>query len=237
MSCSAHRLLVIASLAVVAACEESDVGEKCGTPVGPLDAEIIEGEQPVDEIVRMQRDGACESFQCLTHKGLAPYCTETCTYEGSSSNKTCAGDGDCTKDGESCVDNQCKSDSCDPGFQCRQVQEVGPLADQRFCVRKIGCASNFDCDDLDKMECAQLGCLDSDFLLPSSEDVHFLSCQPRDELPCICNGQTDKNVVCADGELICDPGTGNPWPTSTVAQVGVCVGKEQTAVTPVAPTP
>ena len=177
MSRSAHRLALVASLGFFVACEESDLGEKCGTPVGPLDAAIIEGEQPVDEIVRMQRDGACESFQCLTHKGLAPYCTESCTYEGSSSNKACAGDADCTKDGESCVDDVCKSDTCDPGFRCRQVQEVGPLADQRFCVRKFGCASNFDCDDLEKMECVQVGCVNADYLLPASEEAHFLSCR------------------------------------------------------------
>lgn len=223
-------LLLTAAVTATTACEESDLGEACGSAATTLEGTIIDGEAPVGEVVRLERDGACESFKCITHGGLAPYCTDTCTYKTSSSNKACAQDGDCPTE-ESCVGGQCKDDSCPAGFWCRQVQSVGPIASERYCVRQEGCSTNFDCESLGDMECRKVGCLDSCLLAGSPCEVHALTCQPIEELPCRCPGAAVAGEgQCTDLELSCQPqDASTSWEVGAVAQRSVCVGKQQTA--------
>lgn len=225
---------LVGALALVVACEEHDLGETCGGTTDALGGEIILGEEPVLEAVRMQRDGNCESFQCLTHRGMAPYCTRTCEYEAPEKKKACAADRDCGRS-EYCLDGQCADDDCPAGFWCRQVQETGPLASQRYCVRREGCRSNFDCEDIAENVCQRVGCLDSCLTATGACDEHALVCAPRGELPCACPGEdADPRVTCSDEQLVClPPGATQSWPTGAVEQRGVCLRKGQ-QVTPTA---
>lgn len=243
-----RRRLLSASLLVVSvaltACNEDDVGEACGE--GPTDffASPIDGESPVSEIVRLQRDRACETFKCITHSGLNPYCTQTCTLDESTVGDSCENDADCDplfgdpNENEYCVNNTCIGDDCPAGFVCREFQDVGTAAGEMYCVRQT-CDTNVDCGDLGNVECRSLGCYDQCFSDTAGLNVdtdagtvscpqeaeNFLTCDPIEELPCACPGGAEN---CSDADLQCQPqGLPLPWPTSTVAQRGVCFGVEQ----------
>ncbi|MBI5512057.1 MAG: hypothetical protein HY903_25140 [Deltaproteobacteria bacterium] len=178
----------LAVLLVTSACEKNDLGKPCGTAGTPV-PDPVGGEVPVVEVVRLERDSTCESFQCLTHRGLPPYCTQSCTLDPAPKAKTCAAataasdcaadpfaggtnpaeciDGTCRctadlqcKDPLHCEDGACVDDDCPAGYWCKRPQEVGPLANQRYCVFKTGCRDNLQCEELGKMECDHLGCFD-----------------------------------------------------------------------------
>lgn len=228
-------LTLIASIALIAtACnEDRQLGGNCGTQTPPLEGEIVEGETAVDEVVRVERDGVCESFQCLTEGGLAPYCSELCSYDSESSNDTCNTDADCRFQDEHCIDHQCKEDDCPEGFICDTVQETGPLASTRYCQRQRGCVTNFDCGDVSNVRCVTIACLDA-CLLSSGDrddcDSHYLHCQPRTELPfCLCPGEQEPSngVTCDASVLVCDPSEGDPFPAGSVTLRGICVGNDQ----------
>ncbi len=169
-----------------AACEKHDLGKSCGTEPAAV-SEPIGGEVPVIEIVRIERDGECESFQCLSHRGLPPYCTRPCVLAAPPTpQKSCSVDQDCTGgdfargrtghcvDGKcvcqaneecdfplSCGDGRCRDDDCPSGFTCAAVQEVGPLAGKRFCVLRTGCERNADCEEFGVMACRRQLCFDA----------------------------------------------------------------------------
>lgn len=212
--------------------DDKQLGGNCGTEEPPLAGELVEGETAVDEIVRIQRDGVCESFQCLTEGGLAPYCTETCSYE-SSSNLPCNSDIDCRVSTEHCIDRVCKADNCPDGFLCDNVQENGPLANTRYCVRERGCLTNFDCGDVGNVRCEIVACLDACLLSANSAecDTHYLHCQPRTEIPyCLCPGETEPTATtCESARITCVPPEGRPaFPSGAVSLRGICVGNNQT---------
>jgi hypothetical protein len=176
---------LIAGLAVPA-CEKDDLGQPCGTEPTSID-DPIGGEVPTIEVVRVERDGECESFQCLTHLGLAPYCTRDCELETPAvKQKSCTSDADCTGGefaaGQSghciegkceceedvecesplqCAGGRCRDDDCPEGYWCKTVQEVGPLANRRYCTFNNLCSRNADCEAFGVMECRQLGCFDA----------------------------------------------------------------------------
>jgi len=193
-------LAVVATAAL--GCETNDLGKACGTDATPLPAEAIDGETPVVEVVRIQRDSACETFQCLTHRGLAPYCTRVC---------------DANRD-------------CPTGFVCSAVQDSGPLADKRYCVFEDGCERNIDCGDLGHIRCAKLGCLDACELEPLGCDFHQLTCAERTDLGCECLPDEIGNPrdECDDADLVCTPESlGVALPAGSVAQLNVCVPQDQ----------
>ncbi len=191
MTLGRFRLAFTTTAAIAAtwgasACEKSDLGKTCGTVPTEI-SDPIGGEVPTIEVVRMERDGDCESFQCLTHRGLSPYCTQTCEIDTPpNKQKTCTLDDDC-KGGEfasgqvghcvagkctceldeecddplQCSDGRCRDDDCPEGYWCKTVQDVGPLAGQRFCVFREGCQANGDCEDFSTMSCKKLGCFDA----------------------------------------------------------------------------
>ncbi|MBI3180381.1 MAG: hypothetical protein HYZ27_12010 [Deltaproteobacteria bacterium] len=176
-----------AVLLLAAGCETSDLGKPCGSEPSALGDPVVEGESAVVEVVRVERDVNCESFQCLSHRGLHPYCTESCELdEPPHSPKSCTSDGQCTggmfannvqghclggrcqcvKDSECveplhCFDGVCLDDDCPKGFWCKRVQDVGPLANELFCTFKAGCIENTDCEELGTIECRHLGCFDA----------------------------------------------------------------------------
>ena len=229
-----QELIAVGLLAVcvTSACNtEESLGGSCGTDAPVLAGEIVEGETAVDEVVRIERDGVCGSFQCLTEGGLAPYCTEECSYDGGSSNVSCTTDNDCSKSDEHCVGEVCRADDCPSGFVCSQVQEAGPLKDKRYCTRQTGCLNNFDCGDVGNVECVVLVCLDACLLAGTSCDTHFLTCQPREQVPfCLCNGETeaDNTKFCDIDALACQPPAGDAFPVGAAMLQGTCVGTKQT---------
>lgn len=222
-------------LVAASACnDEAPLGGACGTDAPVLAGEIVEGETAVDEVVRVERDGVCESFQCLTEGGLAPYCTAECKYEDSSED-SCTTDNDCSDDEEHCVAGICRKDDCDEGFVCNQVQEAGPLKDKRYCTRQTGCLNNFDCGDVGNVECIVLVCLDACLLAGTSCETHYLTCQPREAVPfCLCNGETEASNAnfCEETALACQPPSGDAFPVGAARLQGTCVGKDQSISKP-----
>jgi hypothetical protein len=171
---------------VLPACEERELGQPCGTEPLPVQ-DPIEGEVPVVEVVRVERDRKCDSFHCLSHRGLTPYCTRECELEAPTvERKSCSGDDECTggefaagqtghcvdggcrceEDSECksplhCGDGRCRDDDCPEGYWCKTVQDIGPLAGQRYCVFNDTCTRNADCEAFGVMECSFLGCFDA----------------------------------------------------------------------------
>jgi len=220
----------------IAACNTTQpLGNACGDDVPPIAGEVVEGENAVDELVRIQRDGVCDSFKCLTEGGLAPYCTDTCEYDSKSSNTSCTQDSECKNKNEHCIDAVCKSDDCPSGFTCRVAEDAGPLAGQRFCERQVGCLTNFDCGDVGSLRCEQLLCTDACNLIGGNCDTHFLTCQPRESVPyCLCNGeaQASNATFCDQAALVCTPPGGTAFPENAAFIKGTCVGIKQTANKP-----
>jgi len=176
--------LALTLTALSLACSTEELGNPCGTVATDV-PDPVQGEVPVVEVVRHERDSACESFQCLTHRGLPPYCTRTCELDSPAKAKACATDSECvgkpfaadlpgvcvnnvcqcTADAQCrapnhCEAGQCVDDDCPDGYWCRQIQAVGPLSPSHYCVFKTGCKSNIDCEDLGAMTCDKLGCYD-----------------------------------------------------------------------------
>ncbi|MBC7792192.1 MAG: hypothetical protein H7Z43_00665 [Clostridia bacterium] len=217
---------------LASACNKDvQLGGACGANAPPLRGEVVEGETAVDELVRIERDGVCNSFQCLTEGGLASYCTELCSYDDSS-DTACTSDVDCGIREEHCIQGQCKADDCAAGFVCDTVQENGPLASTRYCVRERDCVTNFDCGDVGNVRCETVACLDACLLTSGDRNTcasHYLYCQPRVELTyCLCPGETEPtNATCTPSQLTCTPPNGDPFPAGAVTLRGICVGNDQ----------
>lgn len=191
-------LATLVGATFMAGCENHDLGKPCGTDPLPIPEEAIDSETPVIEVVRMQRDGACETFQCLAHRGLSPYCTKAC---------------------------EANSD-CPVGFICEEVQETGPLVGKRYCVFERGCSRNIDCGSLGEIRCAKMGCLDRCALEPAGCTFHQLVCEERSDLSCEClpDALGNPRDTCEDADLVCTPTTlGTALPAGSVAQLNVCV--------------
>ncbi|MEZ4272644.1 MAG: hypothetical protein R3C68_14805, partial [Myxococcota bacterium] len=191
----------------------NDIGDPCGTDPTPITDMPIGGETPVVEVVRMERDGACESFKCLRNRGLPPFCTRSCKLPSASDkNKVCevnAADAArrcnaptycLVEDGA--AEGRCVDDDCPDGFWCRQVQETGPLSGEAYCVRREHCSDNFDCENLGSIECATLGCFDRCLNDPTCT-FSELVCQRQEQLPCGCENDIS-SLNCFDEQLICE---------------------------------
>jgi hypothetical protein len=214
-----------------AACESEDIGKACddGAP-GSVGEEPIGGERPLVEVVRISRDGACESFQCLRHQGLDPYCTRECEILPTETETPCATDDECAGEATCAEDGICREDDCPTGFACRHVQEAGPLRDLTFCVRRVRCEQSVDCGALGEIDCIEHACYDGCDKLTELEDCDFhqLVCEPldtfTDEVVCDCEGG-EPDLSCADAQLRCSlPSSSVPWERPPT-RIGVCLSK------------
>lgn len=207
----------------LAACAVEDTGKLCNNPNITFPNEPVTGEVPVVEVVGIARDTACETFQCIAHKGLAPYCSRQCTYNAAPANPTaCQSDSECAAP-KHCHQGVCNNDDCPPGFWCRNVQDVGPLASQLYCVRRDKCKQPSDCGAIGQVSCVVLGCYDVCLETQGTCAFHALTCEPKTTLGCECPGGVP---TCADADLLCKPPTApQSWPVGAVRQVGVCLPK------------
>lgn len=201
-------------------CTKDDIGAACHPTTSAVPVETISGEQPMLEVIALQRSIDCETFQCLTYVGYDPFCTRTCTYD-SKQGAACTANSDCTQPLH-CYDGFCRDDDCPAGFECRTVQDVGPLAGKLYCVYKVGCAgSNRDCEALGDMECRRLGCFDKALLATDTTTPHTLTCEPQAQLSfCQC---ADGTASCSGAGLVCSPPNHDVWPAGSVDLRDVCM--------------
>lgn len=204
----------------VSGCDTDDVGKLCNAQTGSIGLSPIDGENPVVEVVRIHRDENCQSFQCLTHLGLAPHCTRTCQLVASE--VPCNTASDCA-DAATCADGFCQLDACPPGFACEAPFSVGEWANQRMCVRKIDCQSNLECEGLGTIDCISLGCFDQ-CLANEDCDMHQLQCEPLSELQCVCDNET---ADCNAADLRCSPESiPGGLPVGSIATRSACLLRE-----------
>jgi len=220
----ATRLILSCACVVFAACEHDDIGEPCHPQsTATFPSETITGEEPVLEVVSMQRSIECETFQCLSYGGYEAFCTRTCAYNGKRG-AACADNTDCSRP-QHCFEGYCRDDDCPSGFECRAIQNVGPLAGKLYCVYKEGCGgSNRECEALGDMECRRLACFDKT-LWPSDtadpDGAHELSCRAQNDLSfCQC---ADGTGSCSGEGLECTPPNHDPWPAGSVELRDVCM--------------
>ena len=221
----------------VVACESDDVGLACedvgATPIGQ---EPVGGETPAVEDVRVTRDGTCESFMCIRHLGIAPYCSRECeigTPQDPVAPTPCERDNQCSGEAANCAaDGFCRPDDCPEGFVCRTLQPTGPLGGVNLCMRRSGCQTHSDCRNLGTIDCVSHGCYDNCLTLPSGEPCVSpdLLCEPMSALAshttCSCtDGSPDLN--CSDALLECRPlDSAVPWEPNAVQRIGICLPSE-----------
>lgn len=237
LTCGAVAALAATLLLSAIACERDDIGTLCGeSDLASFVPEPVAGETPIVDVRRLQRDRQCETFQCVTHAGLAPYCTRECRFIAgdSGSPPVCSSDADCEPP-NSCYEGLCRDDDCPKGFWCRPIHPTGPLADKRYCLRREGCSANFDCEDLGRIVCREMGCFDTccrsnatcefeaDALEAGGCAFHQLVCESYDGLGCLCSdGTTD----CGDADRICRPEDAtDQWPAGAVSRLRICIDK------------
>jgi len=107
------KFLVTVLLALgLAACEKDDLGVSCAAPTGSTGVtETNPADNEIDFPATVRTDGICESYQCVSSKVRTEYCSRQC------------------------ISNR----NCPDGFECSQLQPVGPLKDQRFCLLNKTC--------------------------------------------------------------------------------------------------
>ncbi|MBN1962105.1 MAG: hypothetical protein JW841_14280 [Deltaproteobacteria bacterium] len=217
---------LVGSLFIIALlnCSSHDIGEACypeGT--GTISETTVSGENPVVEIVALQRSIDCETFQCLTYGGYESFCTRTCKYD-SEKGSACSENSNCESP-KHCFEGYCRDDDCPAGFECRTIQDVGPLAGNLYCVYKTGCSgSNRNCEALGEMECRRIGCFDQALLSTDSTTTHTLGCKSLDSLSyCLC---ADGSNNCGSAGLVCTPPGSEAWPAGSVDLRDVCMRTE-----------
>lgn len=215
-------LPVACALLILAGCKSHDLGKACSLESsGELPTQPVGGESPLIEVVTVQRSTACDSFQCLQSRGYAAYCTRECTVDTGKVGPACASNADCSQP-QHCFEGRCLDDDCPGGFQCQQVQDVGPLAGKLFCVYKDSCGgSNRECEDLGAMECVRVGCYDATLQSGDTTAAPMLTCERRDAMHCQC---PDGSTKCTGDSLTCFGGpTQTQWPAGSVEIRDVCM--------------
>lgn len=196
-------IVVSAGVSLFCACEANDIGNACQAEISQLSGDLVLGEMPLVEVVSIEVDKECQSFSCLRHRGLSPYCT-----------RDCQGDGDCPA-----------------GFRCEPVLLVGDLAAKQFCTRIDQCQQHLDCGDLGSIVCDVKACYDSCQGLSCSIDADCpdalcvdgrcacqfrqLVCQSTSQLDCSCD---EESCSCLDSAV-------GPWTPRGV--VGVCQARDR----------
>jgi hypothetical protein len=127
-------------------CVADDTGHACSGISGLPTSPVADPSLP-QLAVGVTRDTRCISLQCLTAQGVAPYCSRPCT-----------------------------PGSCAAGFSCQVAQDVGPYANQKFCMRQT-CSRVSDCGQAKHMACTALGCDDICRTDPKCP-AHLIRCVP-----------------------------------------------------------
>lgn len=227
------RWLLAAWAMTIASCQVDDTGKACTpTEVTEIGDEPVGGETPLVEVVRVQRDGACESFKCLRHMGLDPYCTRECTFIETPETPPCNNDADCDEPAKCAQDGVCRADNCADGFACRTIQQTGPEAGRFYCTRRT-CDENIDCGNLGVINCVQQACYDSCLNDDTTVScgIHALTCEPTTSffstVECFCANDGVSVEQCPDAQLQCKlPDDFDFWPEASVTRRGVCIAAQ-----------
>lgn len=139
MSIQRRKITLLAATALLAlvACNSEDTGTRCGVEYDKWSSsagEVIVGEEPIITDEQIMQDGVCETFVCLNHYGIPPYCSRTCD------------------------DDQ---NECPDGFTCAAVQDLGAHAGDRYCVFST-CEKDSDCLDVKKYACTTFASTSAD---------------------------------------------------------------------------
>ncbi len=124
--------------AFLASCNKEDLGTPCAVDEkkwseGVNKNEIVVGEEPVITDEQILQDGICETFICLNHLNMPPYCSRRCD------------------------DNN----PCPDGFTCQAVQDLGAHAGEAYCVF-APCEKDSDCQDVKLYQCATIASTTTD---------------------------------------------------------------------------
>ena len=210
---------------VLCQCTTDDTGTACTNPNATnISADTVQGENPVVEVIRLDRDPVCETFNCLTHLGIPSYCTRSCTNNSPPASKvTCSTDSDC-KWPLHCNKGVCNDDDCPKGFVCKTIQDVGPLKDQDFCVRRTNCGNDLECENIGTLVCEPLACYDICAETPTAPcALHRYTCNSDKVADCGCVGTS--NVCSENSTLQCPPASSGQQPLFTATRHNVCLPK------------
>ena len=97
-------ILLLAALPL-ASCADHDLGKACPLTLDAA-SDTAENMTSVNEVVSQDLAFDCASYICIATKGSSGYCSQKCRNDG----------------------------GCPLGFTCRQVQEIGPYAKNKFCA-------------------------------------------------------------------------------------------------------
>jgi hypothetical protein len=124
-------LAILVALLAAAACDDSDIGQECtGMDIPVPSGASAEGDvlrAQGSEIVEYNAEFPCQTTVCVATLGRGGYCSQECT----------------------------KDTHCPKAFECRTVMDMGPFAEQHFCVWKQ-CSRDEDCGDPYEYICAKV---------------------------------------------------------------------------------
>ena len=223
-------------LAAPACTNLDDTGTLCGNPNLRYAVQPVGGETGVVGITRFDRDALCQTFQCLSLEGYAPYCTRSCKVLPALKNAdSCKNDLDC-EIGLRCNAGVCAGDDCPPGFACTQPLNLGSYVGKRFCTRVTTCnktkggatlptnGSDLKCQDVGTVACTPVACYDS---CPQADpsgtcSFHNRICRPQADMDCTCT-----STPCTQEFLTCRPkdDTGQVWAKGSFTPDAACLPK------------
>lgn len=126
--CAIPYVAVVVGALLVTACSESDIGSDCPSVAVPTpNGASTEGDvvrTQGSEIVEYDAQFPCESTVCIATLGKTPYCSKECSTDA----------------------------QCPDAFECRQVMELGPFAERKYCAWRE-CVSDSSCGDRDDTVC------------------------------------------------------------------------------------
>ncbi|OGR12744.1 MAG: hypothetical protein A2341_18375 [Deltaproteobacteria bacterium RIFOXYB12_FULL_58_9] len=124
-------LLAFVMLVFLAGCQDDDIGVDCkGMDIPVESGATSEGDvmrAQGSEIVEYNAEFPCQTTVCIATLGRGGYCTQECT----------------------------RDEQCPQAFSCRQVMDIGPFADSKYCSWKE-CENDDECGDPYEYACAKV---------------------------------------------------------------------------------
>ena len=124
----ATSFMVLGLVAVTqSACEKHDIGEPCPQLLGDESAGTgTDNREETQEVVAQDLSFPCEELVCIATAGRPGYCSKKCLENA----------------------------GCPDGFNCREVQPLGPFAGEKFCAW-ASCNKASDCGSTSEFCCIE----------------------------------------------------------------------------------